>query len=288
MQRTLDRYLSARSSRQIAVISFLLIALIGALDYLTGDQLSFSIFYLIPVVVSAWYAHKRLDLVVCTTSAAIWLAVDSTSQQHYTHWIFPCWNAGVRFGFFVIVASLLQRLKLAFKFQASLAQSDGLTGILNARAFRQRCSSQCHLAARQRHPLVLGYLDLDDFKRINDSHGHGVGDQVLKSVATTLSKRLRASDLVGRLGGDEFAILLPDTDSASARILFTELRETLLQLAQHNGWSIGFSIGVAIFQTASADVEDIIHQADKLMYKVKRQGKNSILFEEYPIQKDNE
>ncbi|WP_291994222.1 GGDEF domain-containing protein [Candidatus Accumulibacter sp. ACC003] len=162
-----------------------------------------------------------------------------------------------------------------------LAQEDGLTGLLNARTFRQRCDAIFMLAKRHGRPLALGYLDLDGFKGVNDSFGHAVGDEVLKAVASALSKRLRASDLGSRLGGDEFAVLLPETDLAGARTFFTELHESLVKLAGTNSWPVGFSIGVAVFHHARANPDDALRYADGLMYKVKNSGKNNIFFEEY-------
>lgn len=275
------RFLSGRSRGPIAAISFSLIAIIGVIDYATGYEVSLSIFYLVPVSICSWYATGSLRNYVAVLSAVTWLAVDYASGNPYSNPAIGIWNATVRLGFFVIVAHLLARLRVALEVQASLAQQDGLTGIMNSRAFMERCEPITKLAARQGHPVALGYLDLDGFKGINDSLGHHGGDMVLKAVATTIAERLRASDFVARIGGDEFAILLPATDLAGARTVFSSTREALLSLADRNGWAVGFSIGVAVFRPPAANLEDAIKCADGLMYKVKSAGKNSILFEEY-------
>ena len=282
MLRVVDSWLSGLTRVQLATSALLLVALIGLIDYLTGYELSFSIFYLIPIAASAWYAGTRLGIAVCNIAAATWLVVDHASGHQYSSVVIPLWNAGVRLGFFAIVTHLLVKLRRALALQASLAQLDGLTGIMNARTFRQRYDLLAHLAIRHDHPMAIGYLDLDGFKGINDSLGHSVGDRVLQAVAAELTSRLRASDIVGRLGGDEFALLLPETDLAGARRLFVELRERLVSLAAQNGWSVGFSIGVAVFHPPPENPEDAIRCADDLMYKVKGSGKNRILFEEYP------
>ena len=130
--------------------------------------------------------------------------------------------------------------------------------------------------------MALAFLDVDGFKGVNDTLGHGVGDQLLKTVAATLVARLRASDLVARLGGDEFVLLLPATDLAGARTFFARIRESLLEVAEQNGWPIGFSIGVAVFHSPPTDATAASDHADQLMYQVKQSGKNNILFEEYP------
>jgi diguanylate cyclase (GGDEF)-like protein len=275
------QFLSARSPTQLALISLLIVAIVGTADHLTGYELSFSIFYLIPVALGSWYAGSRVGIFVCIISAATWFAVDYTSGHQYSHSSIPFWNAGVRTGFFVITAILLVRLRDALRIHASLAEQDGLTGLMNARTFHQRCTSVARLAARYGRPMAIGYLDLDGFKGVNDRLGHGVGDQLLRDVAAELVNRLRASDLVGRLGGDEFAVLLPETDVQGARVFFTEMRQGLVGLAADRSWPVGFSIGVAAFRSPPGTPEDAIRCADELMYEVKNTGKNDILLKEY-------
>jgi diguanylate cyclase (GGDEF)-like protein len=275
------RFLSVRTRGQITAIAFSLIAFIGVIDFVTGYEVSFSIFYLVPVSICSWYATGPLRTFVAIVSAITWFGIDYASGAQYSHPAIPIWNAGVRLGFFLIVAHLLARLRVALEAQASLAQQDSLTGVMNSRAFEQRCEPITRLAARHGHPVALGYLDLDGFKGINDSLGHHGGDMVLKAVATTIAERLRASDVVARIGGDEFAILLPETDLVGAQTVFNNTREALLSLADRNGWAVGFSIGVTVFHPPAANLEDAIRCADGLMYKVKNAGKNSILFEEY-------
>jgi diguanylate cyclase (GGDEF)-like protein len=280
--RAVNSFLSARSQGQLAAASFVLVAIIGIIDHLTGYELAFSIFYTIPIGVSSWYVGNRSGVAVCIVSGLTWLAVDFTSGHPYSHPAIPFWNMGVRLAFFIVIARLLARLRTALELQSAWAQQDGLTGIMNARAFRRQCRFVTKLAARHKHTIALGYLDLDGFKGVNDTLGHGVGDHILTAVAGELASRLRASDFVGRLGGDEFAVLLSETDAAGARILFGRMREQLLDLAARNGWPIGFSIGVAVFHSPPANVDDALRCADELMYRVKSTGKNNILIEEYP------
>lgn len=99
------------------------------------------------------------------------------------------------------------------------ARSDPLTGLLNRRGFDAQMNHDLALARRSGRPLSIITVDVDHFKRINDTHGHDVGDQVLQRLAATLATRLRQSDVVARLGGEEFAVLLPDTDLEGARTL---------------------------------------------------------------------
>lgn len=276
-----DNYLQKQSPSKILWVSFLLILLIAGVDYLTGDELSFSIFYLLPVILSAWYVSYAYSYTVSVMSAIAWFLIDNTSGEKYSYFVIPYWNAFVRFGFFIIVASLIRRLHKALKTLEVLAQQDGLTGIMNARTFKLGAERLFDLAVRHKRPLALGYIDLDGFKNINDSLGHDVGDQVLKAVSSVIKKRARISDLNGRLGGDEFAILLPDTTVVGAQVFFAELRESLLNMAVRHQWPVGFSIGIATFNAPSVNVDEAIKYADTLMYEVKKSGKNNLLIKEY-------
>ncbi len=276
-----DKFFEEQSPATLTVILILLVLIVGAVDHLTGSEISFSIFYLIPVCIGAWYSKHYLSAAICVISALTWLALDFNSGSQYSHAAIPFWNASVRFGFFVVIAILLERLKKNLEFHTSLAQLDSLTSLLNARTFKQRCSVYFLLASRHKHPLALGYLDLDGFKGINDTFGHNVGDEVLRAIGAILRARLRASDIAARLGGDEFGILLPETDCSGAQAFFRQLHDSLLELAGVNNWPLGVSIGVAVMYAPPAEPDEAIRMADALMYKVKNSGKNGIMFEEF-------
>lgn len=282
MLRKLDRVLAKASPARLGVFCVILVSVLGALDHLSGFELSFSIFYLIPVSLGAWYIDRRSGLALCVLSAVAWLAVDLTSGHEYSHPLIPFWNGAVRFGFFALVAHLLATLRVHLRIEQELARIDALTGAMAGRAFRESTGERIRLAARSGRPLVLAYVDLDDFKSVNDTRGHGEGDRALRAVAKTLIGTVRGTDLVGRLGGDEFAILLPDTDEAGARGVLDKLREQLEKTAETGGWPIGFSIGAAVFTVPPKDPEEAIARADALMYRGKKAGKNRTVWIEVP------
>jgi diguanylate cyclase (GGDEF)-like protein len=213
-------------------------------------------------------------------AASIWLLADYTSGQSYSHPAISYWNAAVRLGFFAITVYLLSMIRQLLETQTTLAQFDSLTGLRNARSFKQACTSVFDLSRRHGRSSALCYIDIDGFKGINDSRGHSVGDSVLRAVGCALNNRLRASDIGARLGGDEFAILLPETTMNGARSFFMELHAGLVALAISNQWPIGFSIGVAVFPVAPATPDDAIRQADDLMYKMKHSDMSSLLLSE--------
>lgn len=161
-----------------------------------------------------------------------------------------------------------------------LAARDPLTGLMNARAYYEACDRALAQARRGNSPLAMLFVDLDHFKRINDTHGHEAGDRVLKAVAHCLRDSLRQSDLIGRIGGEEFSVLLPDTDLPAARQLAETLRQDIEHLIPDIGdghcLQITASIGVAVAESARETIADLQHRADEGMYQAKRAGRNRV------------
>ncbi|MGE5825210.1 MAG: GGDEF domain-containing protein, partial [Bacteroidota bacterium] len=213
---------------------------------------------------------------------AAWLVADLGAGHVYSSRAVLAWNGLVRMGIFLAFAQLLCALREQLDLAQHLARADPLTGLDNRRAFLERLQYVLALAARERRPLTLAYLDVDDFKGVNDAHGHAVGDQVLRLVARTLLKSLRRTDAVGRLGGDEFALLLPDTDRAGAEHLIAKTREALYHAFRTESARPTFSIGAVTFMEPTHDAEHALSAADALMYQVKSRGKDGIAFGQEP------
>jgi diguanylate cyclase (GGDEF)-like protein len=274
------RFLDSRSPSEAAALGFTLLASVGTLDYITGYEISFSLFYLIPIIIVALNAQRRTSLLFCWVATAVWLFVDIKSGHSYSSSLIPIWNACVRLGLFLLMSYLLSELKVHLNQQYELASRDDLTGVLNTRAFREHSRSLLELADRYAHPLVLAYVDVDNFKAINDMLGHLEGDRVLVSLANTITQCVRVTDVVGRIDGDEFAILLPETDYAAAQSMLGRIRKALEKNAAERHWSIGFSIGVAVYKSAPPTIEEALKYADRIMYRVKKAGKNYTIFEQ--------
>ncbi|MCW8985548.1 MAG: GGDEF domain-containing protein [Thermoanaerobaculales bacterium] len=283
MSLMIDRHFRDASRPMIISVSVLLVAAVAAVDDATGQELSFSIFYLIPVSLAAWYGGRYTGYAVSILSALAWLAVDMISGKAYSGSVVPFWNATVRLGFFVLVAHLLASLRIQLTYEETLARIDALTGVTTGRAFRQSAGDVIGLAARNGRPFILVYIDLDDFKKVNDSSGHAEGDRALKAVASCLARSVRRTDIVGRLGGDEFAVLLPETDEAGAREVIGKIRANIVSTTNDGGWPIGASIGAAVFLTPPQDPNEAIARADDLMYQAKKSGKNQTVFSEVSI-----
>jgi diguanylate cyclase (GGDEF)-like protein len=131
---------------------------------------------------------------------------------------------------------------------------------------------------RYQHPLTIAFIDIDNFKSINDQFGHLAGDKVLETVASTMKQHLRKTDVVARVGGDEFAILLPEADTNVAQTAISKMQHGLINEMQINHWLVTFSIGVLTFTIPPVSVDEAINIADKLMYSVKNSGKNNISY----------
>ncbi|HVT45156.1 MAG TPA: GGDEF domain-containing protein [Thermoanaerobaculia bacterium] len=271
----------------MTALGLVLVGLVGTMDHVTGYELSFSIFYLLPIALVSWYSHRGIGLLLSGVCALVWLLADYTAGRSYSHWLLPFWNATVRLGFFTLTTHLLSELKKHLRYEETLARTDQLTLMLNGRAFRTDSSRLLRLAARHRHPVTLGYIDLDHFKAVNDERGHSEGDAVLQSVAATLARCVRDTDVVGRLGGDEFGILMPEIDDAGAQAAFARIHGELSETARDRGWPIGFSIGVAVFPCAPATIDEALRVADSLMYRMKREGKNGVVCEVQGVDAEN-
>lgn len=157
------------------------------------------------------------------------------------------------------------------------ASTDGLTGALTRRAFRDQADQLVSAALMQGYDLSCIVLDVDYFKQVNDTYGHAVGDDVLRTVAAISKTTLGPDDLVGRLGGEEFAFVLPRTDQAAACEIAARLREAIEGRSTETSagsLKITASFGITSLSIAAKNIETLLAQADAAMYKAKREGRN--------------
>jgi diguanylate cyclase (GGDEF)-like protein len=135
---------------------------------------------------------------------------------------------------------------------------------------------------RYQRDFTLAFIDVDNFKNINDTFGHSEGDTVLRAIATKIKSHLRKTDIIARVGGDEFVVLLPETDAQTAPVVVSNMQRALLKEMAENGWSITFSIGVLTLTAPQISVDEMLRRADQLMYVVKNGGKNNIHYATHP------
>ncbi len=269
-ERLLGRPLRAAITAQGGVL------LVGLLDYLSGAELSFFLFYLGPITLATWYVGARGGLGTALAAALVWLLADLGAGHDYSLSWMPVWNSAIRLGAFWLVVELLYSLHQMLLLEESLADTDPLTRLLNRRAFHEAVERESARAARHHTPFTLVYIDLDNFKQVNDTRGHDAGDELLRQVAGALRIHTRQADWVARLGGDEFALLLPQTEPEQVERGLQQLRLALLDSMQTGGWPVTFSIGAITWRRGGLAVRDLLRQADELMYQVKKQGKNDL------------
>lgn len=275
----ISQWLEALDRRILFVCFFLIVVILGYLDYLTGFEYSFSLFYLLPIGLAAWFIGRRSALILSVLSAITWDLSNAMAGQTYTRPIISFWNTVIRLGFFIIVTLLIASIRSALKREKELSSTDSLTGLMNLRMFYQQATGELMRAKRFNRPFTLAYIDIDNFKLINDNQGHMTGDLVLHSVADTMRTRLRRTDLIARIGGDEFAAFLPETEFTPGTMVISKLQEALLKAMDKHHWKVTFSIGAVTFYKFGEPLKDVIHQADEMMYRAKAGGKNTIRFD---------
>lgn len=182
------------------------------------------------------------------------------------------------FRIFVLQGEAALKNLVLFEEVKSLAIRDGLTGLYNYRHFWELLLHEVELSRRYGHPLSLLFLDLDNFKVINDTLGHPQGDAVLKSLASYLKGAVRQADVVCRYGGEEFVVLLPQTSPGQATVLAQRLRRSISRLdipLPEQSLQLSVSIGVACLE-AGMDASTLLNAADAALYRAKQAGKNQV------------
>jgi diguanylate cyclase (GGDEF)-like protein len=260
----------------LAALALLLVCLVASARYHSGQELRLSFLFLLPISLASWFVGLRWGIAISILSALGWLVSSLTSGHTFSRDSIPYWNSLLLLGFFLIFGVLLSVLRRALDREKVTARTDWLTKIANRRAFLQLANLEISRAARYQRPFTVAYIDLDDFKQVNDRYGHEAGDQVLCLVAETLQKSIRANDIVARLGGDEFVVLLPETGGEAADIVVRKLRDDLGSVVRKGQWPATVSIGAITFEKPPLSVEEMMKMADGLMYSAKKGGKNLI------------
>ena len=277
----LMRFFETRNKIFWAAVGFVLILLLGFIDWITGFEVNVSLFYLIPIALVTWYTNRELSLVMSGLSAIVWFLADILAGNTYSVvWLY-LWNTLIRLGFYLIVVLLIVSLKRSYQANQDLARIDYVTGAVSNRYFYTLAEVELGRSQRYNHPLTLAYIDLDNFKEVNDHSGHSAGDRLLRTVTDIVRRRSRNIDTFARLGGDEFALLLPETGEVEAQAVLSRIRRSLLEEMHNNNWPVTFSIGVVTFIKIPKTVDDMVKMADDVMLPVKTGGKDGVSFTIY-------
>ena len=257
------------------------IAGLGVVDEATGGEIVLSVFYVLPVALAAWLAGGKTGALYGAAAAAVWFVADQLTLDQGVTSLVAWWNVAVRYAFFLIIAFVVAALRRTLLEEQELARHDPLTGAANPRAFRDALELEISRAERHEWPVSLAYIDVDDFKRVNDQFGHAVGDEVLATIAVEPGAAVRRTDTVARLGGDEFAVLLPEADATVAATIFGRVIAAVRETVTRRGWPVTLSVGtitcLRMAECAPGEAgERLVTLADEAMYEAKAAGKNTI------------
>jgi diguanylate cyclase (GGDEF)-like protein len=267
---------SARASVALAIAA---VVAIGYVDAATGLELRVFPLYFVPVLAVSLRLGRWPGLVMAGACAAAWYVSNLLAGLHDP--AIDIANLVVMAVAFAVVALLGAAQRSWLHRERTLSRTDGLTGLLNGRGFYEAAAVELARSARYDHPLTVAYLDLDDFKEVNDRFGHARGDAVLVAVARAMRRACRSTDLMARLGGDEFVVLFPETGRDAAEAALVKLRSRVREAASHNGSAVTMSVGAVSFPRPPGDVEVLVHEADRTMYAAKGGGKDALLCVSY-------
>ena len=273
LARMLDHPMARRS---LWPLNLAVLALLGSLRLATEAEYYFASLAILPVMAMAWVYGRKDGLVLSFLAAAMWVISDLASERDFVYAWLPWAAALTRFITYGLVAVLVAEMRTLLAHEREEAMHDGLTGLLNRRAFLELGDVESMRSLRYDHSLAIVFIDLDNFKQLNDTRGHLAGDAALRATAHALHTKLRLSDSVARLGGDEFAIALPEIayDAAvdAGRKIATAIGAALTAFPP-----VTASVGVAWFDRACPRFDSMVAAADKLMYEAKRRGKGDFV-----------
>ena len=260
---------------------------IALLDDLTGPDFAFVLIYLVPVLATGWWQGRGAAIIVALAASLSWTLVFVLGGDVQTPAV-GIWNSLTRLVIFTGAGWLIAQLRanqdhlteLARR-EADLARIDPLTLLPNWRAFEELLQQAIARRSRLGGGLILGYADLDNFKRVNDLHGHAAGDDLLRQLGGALREALRTEDVVARVGGDEFTVLTECSEPAVAELIGERLRETISRLAREvPDAGLGTSLGLLLVDRPAAWAQrttELVQRADAAMYEAKRAGKNRVV-----------
>ena len=209
-------------------------------------------------------------------ATAVWIATMYLGHRQYSRgyiWGINFFTQGTAF---LVVSLLVADLHKALNREQKLSRVDNLTGLSNSRSFHEKASAVLSLCHRNEKPVTLAYVDMDNFKHANDTHGHLYGDGLLKILAAVFHENLRTSDLSARMGGDEFVVLLPETRADDAGVVLEKIRRNVEEHPDFNACGVTVSIGAISYSHSPSEIGPMIKSADDVMYKVKKTGRNRI------------
>ena len=281
----------ARHRPLVTVAALAAVVVIGWINYVVPPDVGLTLVYLGPIVVAGWWTTGRQTMLVAGAAALVVLVADLASRTDPAFGV-VAWNASSKLVIFLVVGLGVTRMRRTQETLAgatahlarlvererTLALTDALTSLPNFRAFRRQVRAEVARRQRQGGPVVLAYLDLDNFKLVNDLHGHAAGDDLLRQIGTLLQSGVRPGDVVARVGGDEFAVVFADCRLEDAERVARRLIDAVRAAGRrYPRAGVTASVGVACFEAAPRDEEEALRLADDAMYEAKAGGKSRVV-----------
>src|SRR6266702_1406949 len=243
--------LFALDFRQALTLCSVLFVIIAVIDYVTPPELNLTFMYVFVILLACWNLGLTWSLVFTALASGMQFLIVDQIKGDYISLMYLYIDLGNRFFTFLLIVALTVPLR-----------------------------TEIARYARTRVPFSVAYVDLDDFKAINDRFGYERGDLLLRKIVETVKRSLRQTDAVARLGGDEFAILFPASSIDAALPVMQRVRAELDALNQEGG-SVTFSIGLGTFGRPGLSPDEVPTLCDSLMHRVKREGKKALVYDQF-------
>lgn len=260
----------------VPVYAFIVVA-----EYVTSYELGLGSFYLLVILAVGWFCGLPWATLFAFLAMFAQIEIGRTGQTALTDPAsFYVAHANRLFAY-LLVAWLISVIRSMYHRENAMARVDYLTGIPNKLGFDEQLKVEMARHRRDGNPFAVAYIDCDDFKSVNDTRGHSAGDRLLKTIAETSRRNLRATDTIARLGGDEFAVIMPATGEFAALQAVNKLRRLLAAAIEKADRQVTLSIGVGVFLDTPESADRVVSFSDNVMYQVKSSGKNQVLHRTY-------
>ena len=260
----------------IAAFALFFITGVAIIDFNTGYKTAVSLLYLVPIILTAWFSWRPTAFLIAGLSGVSDSVVNIIMRKPYAD--INTLNSLTQFVFFGVFTYVLLELKKSQGILRKLSRTDSLTGLVNSGYFFEIGNGEIQRTLRYKHPFSVVYIDVDNFKTVNDTIGHSAGDALLRKIAENVRSTIRSTDTMARMGGDEFAILMPETNDKAAGSAIGRIQNSLLSINMPKGAQVTFSMGVFTGNECHSSFNEVIKAADKLMYAAKHSGKNKVSY----------
>lgn len=265
------------------LFGFVISLIIFYTDYkILGSAITFTLLYLLPIVLVSWYSGFWYGVVLSVICITEWVFIQFIGGIEPRHRLIFVIDIFTKLAIYLFIIIILLRLKKSLDIEKMLSRKDFLTGVYNRQGFYEILDLELYRMNRNHWPLTIAYLDVDNFKTINDTLGHQTGDKLLIQMTEIIQKHIRKSDTLARVGGDEFILLMPESNIEQAKKSVDKLRLLIMEMMRLNNWQSSVSVGAGIFSQWDSSPEEIVHTVDRLMYEVKKDAKNNVVYKEFP------